>query len=130
MENENPKPSELTTAIAKLNLDEVTAVALKSAFLPFEEKAAEWKEKAQQLTVTSVTEVEKMKDARAARLQLRRIRLDVEALHKEKKANIIREGNTLDLIKRTLVGFIEPTEDFLQQQEDFAEIAEANRKRN
>jgi chemotaxis protein histidine kinase CheA len=68
-----------------------------------------------------------MGQARAARLALKNIRIDVVNKHKELKEHSLREGQTLDLIKRRLVGFIEPTETLLQEQEDFPIIQEKKR---
>ncbi len=101
--------------------------SMESYFKEFEEKAAEWSEKAKALKVTNESETDLMAQAREARLALRDIRLAVVAKHKELKEDALRKGQTLDLIKRRLVGMIEPTEDHLQSQEDFIKIKENKR---
>lgn len=100
--------------------------SLRTHFEPFQQQANEWMEKAQGLSVTSALQVEEMQQAREARLALRGIRIAVDKKHKDLKESALREGQTLDKIKRTLTGMIEPIEAHLQEQEDFVKIKEAN----
>lgn len=118
----------LHTAIQKLQFPQDVALDFQSQFAPFEKQAREWEAKAKALVVTDISQVEEMKQAREARLALRRIRLDVDKKHKEMKADALRKGQMLDLIKRTLDGYITPLEAHLQAQEDFAEVQAAKRK--
>jgi hypothetical protein len=100
--------------------------SLRTHFEPFQQQANEWMEKAQGLSVTSALQVEEMQQAREARLALRGIRIAIDKKHKDLKESALREGQTLDKIKRTLTGMIEPIESHLQEQEDFVKIQEAN----
>lgn len=120
--------SAITAAIQKFKISEDTALALRNFFDPLEKQAQEWAEKANAIVVTDAAQTDLMKQAREARLALRRIRLDIAEKHSELKEESLRKGQILDLIKRTITGFIEPIEKHLQQQEDFAEVQEAKRK--
>lgn len=124
------KPEQITisTAVAKLQLPQDVALDLASRFEPFERQAKEWEAKAKALVVTDISQTNLMNEAREARLALRRIRLDVTKQHEIEKADALRKGQVLDLIKRTLVGYIEPLESHLQAQEDFAKVQEEKRK--
>lgn len=113
-----------TAKIVQNNIE----LTLKERFAPFEEKAKEWEAKAKALVVTDITQTDKMQQAREARLALRRIRLDVTKLHEQEKADALAKGRMLDTIKRTLLGYIEPLEAHLQEQEDFADVQTAKRK--
>lgn len=119
--------SKVEIAIAAMNVQEEQAIALRTFFEPLEQQANEWKEKAFALVVTDASQTDLMQDAKEARLLIRQIRLNIEKLHKSKKEASLREGQTLDMIKRTLVSFIEPMEEHLQLQEDFLEIQEKER---
>lgn len=96
-------------------------LALNDYFTPFREKAAEWLEKAKEIKVTDRSQKDLMKAARIARLAIREQRINVDKKHKELKERALREGQVLDEIKRELTGLIEPTESYLQEQEDFEE---------
>lgn len=97
-------------------------------FEPFRIQANEWMEKAKQIKITDASQTDLMKEARTARLALRSVRIGVDNLHEEKKAHILKEGQTLDKIKRELNALIKPIEEELKAQEDFVEIQEENRK--
>lgn len=101
---------------------------LEQYFAPFRKQAAEWLEKANGIQVTDESQTELMGEARDARLALRKVRINIENLHKELKADSLMRGQILDEIKRTLVRLIEPIEENLQKQEDFAEEREKERK--
>lgn len=120
--------NELAILVEKSGLQTETANILTEKFAPFIEQATEWNSKAKKLVVTDATQLTEMKQAREARLALKDIRIAIANTHKELKADSLTYTQTLDLIKRTLTGMIEPTEAYLQEQEDFAKIAEAKRK--
>lgn len=124
----NTKESAIVIQIDEANAEAETAISLKNHFLPFEEQANEWKEKATELVVTDETQVDLMRSAREARLALKNIRVSVDKKHKELKADVLKKGQLLDSIKRTLTGMIEPIEKHLQEQEDFVKLREQERK--
>ena len=117
----------VSIAISKYNIDANNAVALREFFEPLERQANEWSEKAFQLVITDASQTEEIKQAKEGRLAVRQIRLAIEKLHKEKKDGALREGQMLDLIKRVLIGLVEPIETHLKKQEDFVELQERNR---
>jgi hypothetical protein len=118
----------LSTAIQKLSLPQELALDLQSRFEPFETQAKEWEAKAKAIVVTDVSQKNLMIEARAARLALRQIRLNVKEKHIQEKAEALKKTQILDLIKRTLDGYIEPLEAHLQEQEDFAKVQTEKRK--
>lgn len=69
-----------------------------------------------------------MKKAREARLLLKKARTTVENSRKLLKADIVKQGRAIDSVARYVKDEIEPAEKYLQLQEDFAKIAEDNRK--
>lgn len=98
-------------------------------FATFEAQANEWMDKAKTIQVTDIAQTEEMQQAREARLALRGVRLAIAEKHKMLKEDALRYGQTLDKIKRTLTGLIEPIEEHLEKQEKFAEAQEAKRKK-
>lgn len=119
--------NELIKIIDSSNLDSSIAVNVKDKFLPFFEQANEWKTKALALTVTDVSQKKEMAEARVARLALKDIRVNVEKRRKEMKAESLRTGQAIDGVANVLKGLIEPIEQHLQKQEDFAAVQEAKR---
>lgn len=113
--------SQVGLAIAKAGITGDRATRLRDLFLPFELQANEWKEKAYSLVVTDESQTDLMKQARQGRLSTREIRLAVEKQHKEGKADALKEGQLYDLIKRVLLGLLEPIEGHYEAQEKFAE---------
>lgn len=103
-------------------------LSVQEYFAPFEQQAKEWMEKAAGIRVTDESQTALMEGAREARLALRAIRIGVDKKHKELKEDALRTGQTLDKIKRTLVGMIEPIEAHLQEQEDFIKVREQRAK--
>lgn len=119
---------DLALEIRKSNVDEETALQLMDHFAAFEKQANEWKDKADMIIVKNESETDLMDQARKARLSLKEIRIAVDKKHKELKEESLKKGQMLDLIKRTLIGYISPIEKHLQSQEDFKKIKEAEAK--
>lgn len=78
--------------------------------------------------VTDEKDVATMKLAREQRLKLRQVRIGVENKRKELKADIVKRGNAIDGVARFVKEVITPAEEYLQSQEDFAKILDAQRK--
>ena len=97
-------------------------------FTQFETQAQEWMDKANLISVTDINQVAEMKQAREARLELRKIRINVDKKHEELKKDILIKGQSLDLIKRKLTSLIEPIEEVLLEKEKFAEVQGQKRK--
>ena len=119
---------QITDLIQTANLETNKAQAIQNAFNGFFDVAAQWETKAKTLTVTDATQITEMKMAREARLFLKNKRVEVEKKRKELKENLIREGRVIDGIANLLTALIEPTEKYLEAQEKFAEIKEAERR--
>ncbi len=127
-QTEVAEKNQVLAIIEQSGLEESTAENLKLKFSPFIEQALEWNEKAKTLKVTDVTQVREMRMAREGRLALKDIRVRVEKTRKELKEDSLRKGKAIDLVANLLKSLIEPTEQYLETQEKFAEIQEANRK--
>jgi hypothetical protein len=115
----------METALVELTLEE----KIQTHFLDFEKQAGEWMTKAKTIKVTDAKQTDLMKDAKDARLALKGIRVSVEKKHTELKADALKYGQTLDKVKRTLVGYIEPIEEYLLEQETFLEVQEEKRRK-
>lgn len=118
----------INTELAKFTLEEETKIALRNHFLPFLEKAEEWKTKAFALVVTDATQLTEMAQAREGRLILKNIRTSTEKLRKSLKEDSLKKGKAIDGVANFVKDLIEPIEEHLDKQERFAEIKEAERK--
>lgn len=103
------------------------AALLIDHFTGFYDVAADWKAKAEAIKVTSTDQVAEMKMARTGRLFLKDKRVAIENLRKKLKEESLREGQAIDRVARELKGLIEPIEGYLETQEKYAEIKEAER---
>lgn len=90
-------------------------------FDSYRDTLAKLKTTAETLTVTDVNQRAEMKLARATRLTLKDLRVEITHRHKELKEGILREGQSLDAGKRELLAIIEPLEARLMDQEQFIE---------
>lgn len=125
----------ITTELEVLEVSNETKLSLKNEFLPFFEQAEEWKEKAEKLVVTDISQKEEMSQAREARLALKKIRTSTENKRKELKEESLRKGKAIDGMANVIKYLITPIEEHLQKQEDFEKLeneriaAELNSKR-
>lgn len=103
-------------------LEAQTANYIQEKFLPFFEQAKEWNDKAQELVVTDVSQKEKMKMARDARLTLRQVRISADKVRKSLKEDIIKYGKTVDGVYNIIESVVSPIEKHLEAQEKFEEI--------
>lgn len=101
--------------------------SLIALFQPLFDKANEWREKALACRVTDINDKHGMKFARESRLGLREIRLEVEKRRKAAKEDSLRKGRAIDGMANVFKAAVEPIEEFLLEQEQFAERHEANR---
>ena len=69
-----------------------------------------------------------MQQAREGRLILKDLRCEAERLRKALKEDSLQKGRAIDGIANLVKGIIEPIEDHLQAQEDYAKIKEAERR--
>jgi len=119
--------SELQVILTEQNVAKENAELLLKAFgAPFEEAGkilAEYKT----IVVTEEDQFDLMADARSKRLALKNIRVDVEKKRKELKEDSLRTGKAIDSVAKFVKEIIEPAEEYLEQQEKFAEIAQEGR---
>lgn len=120
--------NKLIQVIEDNKLEEATSKSLEESFLPFFQQAKKWKEKAENLVVTSVDQKREMKMAREARLALREIRINADKTRKALKEDSLRYGRAVQGVYNVIEYLISPIEKHLHDQEKFAEIKEAERK--
>lgn len=118
----------LAVVVSETGLQGPTAESLLLAFRPFFGKAQALVEAAAAINVTDATQVTEMKNARASRLALRAVRVEVEAARKTMKEDSLRTGRAIDGMANVLKFLIEPAENRLEEMEKFAERKEAERK--
>lgn len=118
----------ITQELEVLKVSKETKLTLKNEFLPFFEQAEEWKNKAENLVVTDISQKEEMAQAREARLALKKIRTETENKRKELKEESLRKGKAIDGMANVIKYLITPIEEHLKKQEDFEKIETARIK--
>ena len=81
----------------------------------------------QDIKVTDESQVDLMLEARDKRLALKRIRTGVESTRKDLKEDYLRAGKAIDSVARYIKETIEPAEKYLELQENFIELRQAER---
>jgi hypothetical protein len=117
--------NQLEIVVRESGLEQTKAQVILSKFQDYFALAADWENKAKTLIVSSVEQKAEMQMARAGRLFLRDKRLQVEKTRKELKEQALREGKAIDGIANVLKALIEPIESYLEKQERFVEIKQA-----
>ena len=117
----SPVPGEKIEALIA-SAEKEDAQILRALFIPFYEQAEEWRKKAESLVVVSASQKKEMKEARDARLLLKKIRSSVENERKRMKAGVNKKAKAIDGVASYLKGLIEPIEAHLSKQENFIEI--------
>lgn len=117
-------PSSLVTIITEtgLEINSSTSQLIKEKFEPFVKEMEQWKEKAEGLVVVDITEKDKMREARVARLALRAVRVDADKVRKALKEDSNKYNKAVQSIYNFIEGKITPLEEHLEQQEKFEEI--------
>lgn len=125
---ETPAPSELeivvAAEVAKLDRDSAEAANQLVATMGAQFFALR---KLRSITVTDVADTAGMKAARAARLEVRAMRIEVENTRKQLKESSLRRGQAIDKVAGIIKGELEPIEAHLLAQETYAERMEAER---
>ena len=115
------------TTITK-SLPTGSASDLQAAFMPYFERADEWRDKAMTIKVTSLNQKKEMQQAREARLALKDIRVNTEKVRVKLKEDSLRTGKAIDGMANIIKYLIAPIEQHLEDQEKFAErLAEQER---
>lgn len=116
------KNNKLQVILAEQGIEKSDVTKMVEAFGgPFEE-AGEVLATYKTIKVTNVNDVKGMQEAREKRLLLKKARTTVENKRKELKADIVKQGKAIDSVARFVKEEIEPAEQYLQLQEDFAVI--------
>ena len=101
---------------------------LMQTFAKYFDEAKVLAEKAKSIVVTDESQVILMSKARASRLDLKFIRVEVEKTRKELKEESLREGRAIEGVANIIKALIVPVEKHLEKQEKFVENIE-NRRR-
>jgi hypothetical protein len=119
--------NQLQIIIDDSNVAKDRAAALIEAFgAPFEE-AGEILASYKELVVTDESQIDTMKQARENRLTLKKIRTTVENRRKKLKEDSLRTGKAIDSVAKYIKDTIQPVETYLEEQEKYAEVKEAQR---
>lgn len=125
---DSTKNNQLEVILKDQGVAKENAQALLEAFgAPFEEAGlilADY----QTIKVTDETDVDGMMAARTKRLALKKTRTTVENKRKELKEGIVKQGRVIDSVAKFVKEVIAPAEEYLQLQEDFAKIKQAERR--
>lgn len=122
--------NQLSILVKESGLEETKAKFLLDQFTNYFEIASEWEVKASAICVTSADQKVDMQMARAGRLFLREKRIAIEKSRKALKEQSWREGKAIDGIANVLKALIVPIEEWLDKQEHFVEIQEAEHRDN
>lgn len=121
------KENQLQVLLNEQGLEQDKSQAIVEAFGgPFDE-AGEVLANYRDLEVTDESQVDLMKQAREKRLILKKARTTVETSRKALKEDIVKQGRAIDSVARFVKETIQPAEEWLEQQEKFAEVKEAER---
>lgn len=88
-------------------------------------KFEEWRDKVANLVVTDVSHTGEMKEANAARLAIRRLRLDAKDVFEDIKLDSKKRTSEAKKGYETLENLCKPLEIILQEKEDFKKVSEA-----
>jgi len=106
-------------------LETTKARVLLENFKDYFDIADEWETKAKAIVVTDEKQKPDMAMARVGRLFLRDKRIAIEKTRKDLKEQSLREGKAIDGIANILKSLIVPIEEYLEKQEHFIEIRDA-----
>jgi len=113
--------NELTLVAQESGIDENKIQTLMSSFGKAYEEARGLVKEAKKISVTSEKQKDEMQLARQVRLDLKGTRVKVEKVRKELKEQSLREGKAIDGMANIIKALIVPMEEYLEDQEKFAE---------
>lgn len=120
--------NDLALVVSETDVDTEIQQMLINRFTPFLEQANEWKERAESLEVTDITQTREMKMAREARLALREIRLNADKTRKALKEDSLRYSRAVQGVYNVIEAAITPIENYLEKQEKFKEVYEMKQR--
>lgn len=122
-------PSNQLTVIAKSKgIAPALATQIVTTFAPMVMRAKAIADAAAKVKVTDATMLTEMKQARQLRIDAKNLRGEAEKARVSIKEEFLRPGQTVDEVAKFVKGLIEPVEEALREQEEFALRAEAARK--
>lgn len=110
----------------EFDVEESTALSLADAYHEFALISQAWEEDAKSIVVTSVDDVEGMKEAKTMRLKSKVKRGELEKVRKSLKHDALEKGKAVDAVAKVFREKLEGIEAHLQAQEDFAKIQREN----
>lgn len=116
--------SKINEIIEETGLELSKSAAIQNAFGNFYSKIAEWKSELPSVTVTAYDQGNKILKARELRLEVRTARLEITKLHKELKADALKEGRAIDAVKNFALTELEPLEEAFKLNENYIAIQE------
>ena len=120
--------NQLIKTIKESELDKNLEDLLNEKFQPFFKQTEEWKNKAETIKVTDISQREDMKMARIARIALSKIRIEANKTRVFLKEDSLKYGKTVQQVYNIIESKIKPIEFHLEQQEKFIQIQEAKIK--
>lgn len=117
--------NQLSVIVQESGLERTKAQYILEKFTNYFQIASEWEKKAKEIVVKDETNLAEMQMARVGRLFLREKRIAIEKARVELKEQALREGKAIDGIANILKGLIIPIEEYLEKQEKFVEIRQA-----
>jgi len=124
-----PETDKLVKYASQTGLEPTTTTSLVEAFKPIFAKAQTALVAARGVaeSVKDATCVREIKQSRACRLEIRKIRLESDETRKRQKQHALIYGRAVDGFHNILMADLSPVEAALQEAEDVAERAEAAR---
>lgn len=120
--------NELVAVIEQQGLQPSKVDTLMKSFTGYFSEAKNIVEQSKSIIVTEETQIEEMKKAREFRLKLKDIRVNADKTREELKSQSLREGNAIQGVFNIIKALIVPVEEYLEKQEKFSEVKEAERK--
>ena len=119
--------TEIATILKDNELEGASAELIAQSFAPILEKLDTWSAKARALVVTDISQKDEMKEAKAARLVFKNLRVDSRKKKDELKADALKYNKVIQSIYNMIEERITPIEDHLREQEEF-EIRDEQRR--
>lgn len=120
-------PAEAAQCLVQSGVNRDSALQVQGAFVDLFSKADMLVKLGQRIVVTDHHQISLMDEARRVRLQLRAVRCEGDRVRKALKEDSLKRGRAIDGVGNVLAGYIERTEAYLLEQEQFAERHEAKR---
>lgn len=120
-------PAEATQCLVQSGVNRDSALQVQGAFVELFSKADALVRQGEKIVVTDHRQRALMDEARRVRLQLRAVRCEGDRVRKALKEDSLKRGRAIDGVGNVLSGYIERTEAYLLEQEQFAERHEAKR---